>query len=349
MEPTASSDSHRLLRPDEVAALLDEIQAMIAAGVPIGIGLRESSPGMSGHLDQVAQRLANRLEQGASISEACNQEPSLPAELKPVLVAGFHCGESSQVLSDISDMTRSLQSLARYLQIGLVYPLIITITALILFAVIASVLLTALLELYSDLVSAPPQWITWMEPIIRSPNMGWAAALVSCFIAIVGFFLIGRTQGHILIVPGLSRIRRDFQLAHFSHLLSLLAGYGVPLPESLRLTGDAVTGPHVANECEQIASSIERGESIDVALSASTHFPEFLKWLIVTGHSDSQLPRALKEAAQFYRRRAENRARWLGKFLPAAAVILVGGGVTFLYVMTVFGPMTDLWTKLAQH
>ena len=338
----------RKLQSEDVHALLREFQAMVSAGVPLSYGLKNSAHGLSMDLEQVAQRLADRLEQGNSISEACRLEPGLPSELRPVLIAGFRCGSSLQVVQDILEMSRVQHGLRRSVQHGLVYPVTITLTAIILFGVVVSQFLSRIVDMYHDLHAQAPWWMSRIFQIASGIELSWF--LIGAFAAVVlAVYLLLRPGAWFVIFPGMRRVDRDLRLSHMSQLLSLLTSHDIPLPESLRLAGDAAVGQKLQQNCHELASLIERGEPIESALSAQVAFPEFLKWLVVTGHHHSELPIALRDAAQFYQSRAESRARRFGRIFPLLTVSIIGGGVTFAYVLTVFGPMTDLWKKLAQY
>ena len=71
-----SQETRRKLSGDEVVALSREIQAMIAAGVPLDFGLKQAGKGMAAELGETSQRIGNRLESGQSLDDALRAEPS---------------------------------------------------------------------------------------------------------------------------------------------------------------------------------------------------------------------------------------------------------------------------------
>ncbi|TWT49944.1 Type II secretion system protein F [Thalassoglobus neptunius] len=345
---TQSSSTQRL-RPDEIRALIREIQAMISSGVPLNLGLRNSAVGLTKQLDPVAKRLSERLENGATVSAAFEDEESIPAEFRAVVVAGLYCGESEKVLEDVSQMTSTLDQMRRTVRLGIVYPMTVVIVAVALLGILISGLLPQLLATYQDLHLEIPWWLSWSQHVqIESRYFLWAAVAL-LFGAI--WWLAGDRSGsgaRSMLLPGVRRVQRSFQISHFAHLLSLLCSHNVPLSDALKLSGDASGSPRLQSDCVQLATAVESGESVEVAIEKSAEFPDFLKWLIVTGSEDSQLPTALAEAAEFYQKRAESNARWFSKIIPVILVVAIGGGVTLVYVLSVFGPMVDLWLRLGQ-
>ncbi|MEW4488589.1 type II secretion system F family protein [Thalassoglobus sp. JC818] len=342
------SSSTKRLRPDEIRALIREIQAMISSGVPLSLGLSNSAAGLTKQLDPVAKRLSERLENGATVSEAFEDEESIPAEFRAVVVAGLYCGESEKVLEDVSQMTSTLDQMRRSVRLGIVYPLTVVIVAVALLGILVGGLLPQIIATYQDLHFEIPWWLSWTQYVRISPRyFVWAAVALFCGAL---WWLSGDRSGtgaRSMSLPGVRKVQRSFQISHFAHLLSLLCSHNVPLPDALKLSGEASGSNRLKENCIQLATAVESGVPVEDAIQESSEFPDFLKWLIVTGNEDSQLPTALAEAAEFYQKRAESNARWFSKIIPVFLVVTIGGGVTLLYVMSVFGPMVDLWFRLS--
>lgn len=338
-----------LLRPEEVIILSREIQAMVAAGVPLEFGMQRTAGGGTSRLEETARRLAERLEQGANISEACEAESSIPPTFRAVLVAGFRCGRSEEVLQDVSELSQMLVSLRQTLKLGLVYPLIVIFLTLVLLGVVASTMFPGMKSLYVQLHLDVPAWLSWATYLQFQSYHG--LLLLGIFvIAMFWFWQSGRLSplSGLRWIPGVAGVVSDFTIAQFSSLLALLVSYGVPLPEALRLTADSLPAGELRKQTFQVAETVERGNSIQAALVSKGAFPPFLQWLLFSGHQDSELPVVLSQAAEFYENRARSRAIWISQVVPASAVVLVGGTITLLYSLSVFGPMIDLWEKLAQ-
>ncbi len=348
--PNKSSPKQKRLRPEEIVTLSREIQAMVAAGVPLDMGVRSAAGGFSPNLESAAHKIADRLEQGASIYEAFRDEASVPPVFRAILVAGFRCGETESVLRDITNLTQMQIALRQALKIGLVYPLIIVFLAMALFLIVINGMLPRLAEFHVLIDAEVPRWMSVLMNI-PVPRFALVFILLAFFASIIWLIRTGRLTplGGLLWMPGVSGVVRDFSVAHFSHLLSLLVSYGVPLPEALRLTAESIPDGPLKQQTYAIATNVERGEEISDSLNGQAAFPPFLKWLLVAGQRDSELGTALKHASEFYQSRAQGRAIWLSKVVPAMCVVVVGGSVTFLYSLSVFGPMVELWSKMAQN
>lgn len=321
---------------------------MVAAGVPLDVGIRHAAGGFDSTLEATSMRLAERLANGASISEACQDEKSIPPIFRSVLVAGFSCGESEAVLEDVTRLTQMMVALRQSLKIGLVYPIIVVFLALGLFGFVLSTMIPQVASLYRQLHIEFPTWLNLASSIHLNAYHLMAFLLIFLF-TIMQLWRSGRVTplSGLKWIPGVSNVLHDFSIAHFAQLLSLLVKYGLPLPKSLRLTAQTLPSGVMQTQILELASLIDQGQQIAVAVERQSAFPPFLRWLLLAGHEDSELGNALHQAAEFYQGRARSRALWISQVVPAVAVVGVGGSVTLLYALTVFGPMIDLWSKLA--
>lgn len=345
-----STPQRSQLKPEEIVVLSREIQAMIAAGVPLDMGMRNVSAGFENRLESAAIHIAERLEQGATISEACAEEKSIPPVFRAILVAGLSCGQSEAVLADVANLTEMQTSLRQSLKIGLIYPLIVIFLAVGLLGGVIATMMPRIASLYEQLHIEFPYWLVLANGL-HLTVIHFATLGILFLVTMSLLWRSGRLSplSGLKWIPGVGNVINDFSIAHFSHLLSLLVTYEVPLPHALRLTGESISPGNLRTQTLQLADSISNGEEIDLAVERQTAFPKFLKWLLLIGHRDSDLGNALAQASNFYQDRARARAIWLSQVVPSTAVIAVGGTVTLLYALTVFGPLVNLWSKLAQY
>lgn len=75
-------------------------------------------------------------------------------------------------------------------------------------------------------------------------------------------------------------------------------------------------------------------------------FPPLLHWVLGQASRGANPVRLLRHASAFYRRRAANVTRWFKLFFPIFASVVIGGGITAIYVYTLFGPLIGLWSDL---
>ena len=97
----------------------------------------------------------------------------------------------------------------------------------------------------------------------------------------------------------------------------------------------------------QIADTLKRGGPLGDRDSGAEDLPPMLRWLLVTGQDRGTLLEALRHAAAMYRRRGSHQAEMARLFLPVLLTVLIGGGVTLIYALLLFGPWISLLDQLA--
>lgn len=341
-----NSTSHPLT-PEEIVVLSREIQAMIAAGVPLDRGLQLASTGFPSRLESVSVSIAERLRQGQSLDQALRSEESVPAVYRAILAAGVRCGRSEEVLEEISELASHLLHIRQSLYLGFIYPAIVCVFGLLMLSVVVRSFVPGAISLYESLRIPVPDLLTRLAEF---PAVPAAIGLMTATL-IVGVLCFRSGGREVLVsgiqwIPGAGRLLTDVRLARMTSVLGLLVKNEVPLPEALRLTADTTTSFRWREQLCRLAESVETGEPLSAALAREKGVPAFLRWLISAGAEQSTLGNALRQASEHYRERAYARGELLKRVVPAAAMVLIGGGVTMLYALTVFGPMAMLWKTL---
>lgn len=340
---------------EQLVALNDEIASLVRGGVPLELGLRELGNDSGGQLAQITQALASRMSSGASLTEALQGERQrLPASYRTVVEAGIRTGRLSAALEAISNYARELIELRRQITLALLYPLIIVSLAYVLFVVFMADLVERFRETYElfrfrvpwslAMLSQAAEWATrwwWAFPLAVLALVAWWAATGGAQILAFN----GASQP-LAWFPFVGQIGRHFRHANFSDLLALMIEHGVPLPEGLRLAAAATGDAKLQRAGSALADAIERGELVTTDRRRRYGFPPFLFWVLSTGQSGDGLVRLLRHAAAIYRRQAVNLSRWFRTLFPVAAAVVIGGGVTALYAMTLFGPLSQFWNDL---
>lgn len=339
---------------EQLTALNDEIASLIRSGVPLELGLRELSGDSTGALQDISRSLSERMIAGASLLEALHaEEQRLPAAYRTVVEAGLRSGRLSAALEALSNYARELVDLRRRITLAMTYPLIVTVLAYILFAVFMVDLLERVRETYEMLQLAPRWWLEiafacgetvsrwwWAPPAVLAVALAWWAGTGGAFL--LSFRGLARPLAW---VPGVGRVSRYFRLAGFSDLVGLMVEHQVPLPEALRLSGRALCNARLERSTDELAAAIERGNG-PVPDRRQLGFPPFLFWVLTSRDQAAGLARLLAHAGNVYRRRALDLAAWFKLIFPLMAVVVVGGGVTLFYAVTMFGALLGLWNDL---
>jgi general secretion pathway protein F len=348
---------------DELILLNEEIRALLRAGIPLELGLRGSASRIGGRLAQLTGRLAARIEAGTSLTAALDAEGGrIPSTYRAMLSAGLRSGRFDEVLASVTHFATVMRDMRSHVARSLVYPAAVIGLGYALFV--------GLMLFFEPWIDSTYQvfrirdaW--WLPPMrwLHETAVIWGPAVPTIVVlAVVGPWLTERLKrlsadesndrpadlGFVRYLPGVGGVIRNAQLARFAHLLAILAEHGVPFPEAARLSAGGTGDRRLMRAVDEAAAVIEAGRPLDEALRTGAALPPFLRWQMVFGARHSRMPAALRQAAEVYQQRATLRADWIQQILPLLLVLLVGGGATVLYALTVFVPLSSLWKGLGQ-
>lgn len=342
---------------EQLAALNDELRALVRAGVPLEKPLREMAAEMPGGLGEIAARLSARLELGKSLEEALADEPeSFPPLYRAVVAAGLKAGRLPAALESLAATALRVVELRRMLVAGLVYPLMVFLVAWGLFVVfvleVAPQLGGALPDvtrtsLWLRMIAGIAQWGAWVwywGPAV--PAVVLAGALIWAVYSARAVALEPRMTAVMLgWLPWTRRMLADFRTASLADLLALMVDNEVPLPAGLRLAARAVGNRRMIAEAESLAQAIERGQG-PAPLPARRLGRPLLTWMVSFGQERGVLGQTLRQAAAVYHARAREAADAARLMVPLVLAIGIGGTLTACYSALVLGSWAALMRGL---
>jgi len=354
----------RLLALDDVILLNDEIRGLIAAGVPLDVGLSGFADRVHGRLKAFSGRLADRIAAGVPLVQALDEGAgSLPGEYQVVLAAGLRSGRFDAALASMARYAASLRDLRAGLRRALIYPGVVCGLAFGLLTVIFAYLIPLLLDNIDSLQLKRAGWysiLATMQRTVAIWGLGIPAAMLLLFCAVrVARWVRGQLGGRVSTaqlslgvwrwIPGIGGALRAAHWSRFAHLLAVLVESGVPFVEAARLSAGAVGDTRIAEAIARTERGVSSGQTLADALDRRSGMPPLLRWLMIWGERESMLGPALREAAEQYEQQALIRAELVQRIVPLAVVALIGGGLTAIYALTIFVPLTSMWADLAAN
>jgi general secretion pathway protein F len=329
---------------EEVIALNDEVTLLAQAGIPLDPGMVRIGRNRKHELTRINAAVARRVGRGESLVDAvAAEDDSFPEVYQNIVEAGLRCGRLPALLEGLCDHSQSVVALKRRLAIALIYPILVAALAYGLFVASLLFFLPTLIETYDELAvpfgpaldacrglrTTLPLWgpiplllltlliIAWIRSSWH-PQIGWTGLLAP-----------------LTWLPWMRPVLQDVRSAGTARLTALLLEQGVPLPESLRLAS-GVAGNRGWQRAVEPATVGEAG---------SARVSPLLQWAITqpAGEAGSdERVESFRLAADVYEARAERSLRRLRQWVPVFALVFVGGVMTLLYVLSVFGPFLQL-------
>ena len=353
MATSSDAPSGGPVQLDQLIALNEEISALVRAGIPLELGLTGGGEGQSRALSRISNTIAGRMSRGQTLSEALAvDDTQFPRVYRTVVEAGIRSGRLPAALEAISRYATQLMDLRQKIGMAFLYPLIVVFLAYGLTVVITTEMAYRFLDTYQNFAMSVPLAIrflvgladtaiiwAWIPPVALLALLLWWSRTGSTQLLSLGG--LARPLGWI---PGVRRIGYYMRCANFAELLGLFIEHEVPLPESIVLAADSTGDRTLQTSARVAAEATRQGETLRPDLPGIDGVPPYLRWLIVRGHQQGNLVKSLQVAAATYRRQAVEQAEWLKLTFPILACVVIGGGATLLYALTLFLPLVDmLW------
>ena len=350
--------------------------------MPLAQGLADVGEDVGGNVGRISAKIAERLARGEPLSQIFAAAPEqFPPMYRAIVEAGIRSGRLAAALEEMSASVRRLVALRRLVVMAMIYPLLVFFLCYGLFLLFVLKIAPTLL-LAAPLADPPAavhfiagirRGIVWWGPIL--PTLVLTAAVVWLYRSRRALVLHAGGDASLFgWVPSFRRLLGESRAAAFADIVALLVENRVPLAEAVVLAAESGGDEPMIVAARQLSAEISAGivaggggSSADNAASgglnrvaggdsgrivkrarAAPPIPPLCRWMIAAGSNRPGLAKALREAADTYRRRAVRRADWLRLYLPMLLTIGIGGTMTLIYALSLFVPWTATLYELTK-
>ena len=148
------------------------------------------------------------------------------------------------------------------------------------------------------------------------------------------------------VVPGMRRIVQNFRHSLFARLTSILLKHDVPLPDALTLASGGC-GSGLQQAALAFAEADARGNRDGVTPAETKHMRPLLRWILRRQQPGDRLISSLETSGRSYFEKGKVGLRWLQFSTPLLFTFVVGGGLTALYAIGLFLPLTQMLERMA--
>jgi general secretion pathway protein F len=352
----------RRISADELIALNEEIAALVRAGIPLEIGLKQLGEEMPGRLGSVAAHIGDRLERGERLTDILSSDArAFPPVWRAVVAAGAKSGHLAAALEGMARTGRRVAELRRGVTAALLYPLIVASLAYVMLIITLRYFIPVVRSAHDDLTSMPDQMLDTLDSLGQTAHLWapWPPVLV-----IIGLLFFWWWSGRAAwrrdksglpvagmatrAWPGITSVLRDGRAATFAELLALMNEQRVPMHEAVVLAADASGDRRLREAATVVSERLFRGQTAAFADGLPAPFPPLIGWSLFAGVDSQALTETLRNSARLYRERAARTVRWAVIYLPIVLTAVIGGAAVFAQTLTVFVPLSRLLLHLVK-
>jgi general secretion pathway protein F len=347
----AARPASRLRLPATTVALLTrQLATLVQSGMPLDQSLAAlAEQADDARAAAVATGLRVRVGEGEPLAGAMAGWPRTFGPLYRGLVAvGGETGRLDDVLIRLADYLEAREAQKQKFTLALVYPVLVTIVALAVVAVLLAYVVPQVVSVYQQSRQALP-WLTRAliatSAFFRATGWLWvglvAAAGVAFAVADRREAFRARWQALLLRTPGIGRLVTATDTARFASTLAILVGSGAPLLRALEAARDVIWARPLAAAADRAAGLVREGVTLSRALAAQKRFPPVLVHLVANGEASGRLAPMLERAAGELEREAERRLTWFAALLQPALIVLMGA-IVLVLVLAVMLPIVSM-------
>ena len=326
-----------------------QLAVFIRAGIPILDALSTIEEEVSNKaFKQVLQGIIDDLRGGTTFAQAASRHPeAFPPFYLGILQSAELTGRLDTVLEQLSDyIDRDLEARGK-IKSALTYPIIIMAMSVVVVVILVGFVLPRFEVFFEGLNAELPLPTRMLLGFAGVVSTFWYVIVGTVGVLVVSLLLVLRTErGKItrdrvlLRLPVLGDLLHHVVLERFCRILASMMSAGVPLPEAMRVTSEAVSNRVYQAGLQDARDAMMRGEGLATPLAQTGLFPASARQMFRVGENTGTLDDQLATAATYFERELNYKIkRFTDLFEPAILVVvgLVVGFVAIALVSAMYG------------
>lgn len=346
---------HKKVSVKDKANFFHMLAVMVDAGIPVVQAVKSIAGRVQNRkLMRVLNTVVYNAEQGLTLSDAMQRFSGVFDSSEIGIVrSGEATGRLDVMLFKLSERLDKRNELSSKLVGAAIYPVMVILVLILVAVGMLLWVFPTLLNLLEEggegglesLPFATRALIVVQDAVV---NYWWLMLLVVFVVYGVFLFYVGTSFGKIkwdffkLRVPKLGDMLRKLYTLRFVDMLGLLIESGVPVLESLTITGNSITNQVYKLKTQEIIKAVKKGGKISVSMgdSAFLFAPEVVQMINIAENTATLGPITAKIAKQYEVELDNSLKRFTSIFEPLM-MLFVGVFVAFL-ALAIMSPIFNL-------
>jgi len=345
----------RGLSAGELALLTRQLATLVQSGLPLEEALLAvSQQNENPRAQSILLGVRSRVMEGHALADGLADFPQAFPELyRATVAAGEQSGHLDAVLERLAEFTENRQALQQQIRNALIYPIALMVTAVLIISFMLAYVVPKVVYIFENYDQQLPLLTRIMIGASDLIRDYWWAIAGGIAAVVFGVRKLLSREGprrryhrNLLRMPVIGKLTRGINTARFTQTLSILAGSGVPILESLRIAAQVVVNIPMREAVEEASLRIREGAMISRSLAASKLFPPMTTHLISSGEASGRLEEMLGRAAINQEREVDGLvATLLGIMQPLMVIIMAA--IVLLIVLAILLPIFEINNLIA--
>jgi type IV pilus assembly protein PilC len=345
-----------------LAVFSRQYATLIAAGMPMLRTLHTLEDQTDDELlKEAVVGIRQDIEAGSSVAAAMDRHPKVFDTLYRAMVrSGEGSGRLEEVLDRVAHQIEKLDALRRQIRSAMMYPMVVFVLAIVVLLVIVAFIVPVFAGIYEEIAADTPgesAELPFMTQIsVGMSNMvtqRWYLFLVGIPLIIIGFRRWKKTDGgreqwdrvKLRLPARIGDVVQKVALARWSRTFSGTVASGVPILQSIKITGQTSGNTVIEHAMEDVYDSVKRGGSLAKPIQDHAIFPAMVSHMVSVGEETGNLEHMLGKIADFYEAEVDAKIKALTSLIEPLMIMFVGGIVGFI-VISMYLPIFELYDKI---
>jgi len=320
-----------------------EFTTQLAVMIRAGINLRAALDGIADQTDhptfkKIILGLKTDVESGKQFSEALARHPKL---FGPLYINMTRASEMSGSFAKMLDRIAGYigqEIETRKMVIGAsIYPGVIGTMAV----AVTIFLLTFVLPKFRAVFHGKEEVLPWATKFLMALSdfmvADWYFVVGAMVLFVGSLFAIAKTEVGgwwydrvRLTVPIIRSMFRALYIGRSLHTMGQLINAGVPMLDTLAITGDISGNRMYASMWRTVYSSVKQGKKIATPLQKTKLLPQAVSQMISAGEESGKLGEVLDEISSYYQKQLREKIKAVTSMIEPIMIILMGSIVGFI-------------------
>lgn len=335
---------------NEIVNFTRQLSTMITAGLTLPDALsilrqQTTNPILSDMLRDVERQIVG----GGTLSAALSHYPKYFSNIYISLIkAGEASGLLDKVMARLSENMEAQREFRGKVTGAMIYPAIIVTAMVIVVAIMMTVVMPKLTDLYKEFNIDLPVTTRILIGISDFSVKYWWLVLLLLAGAVYGFLRWKKTKtgeyiidGFILKIPVFGPLQTKKILVEFTRTLSMLVASGIHILDALKILRNSLGNVRYRLAIDDIAKKVEKGFPLGDSFAQHKEFPPIVSQMMKVGEETGKIDETLQKVSVYFQAEVEVLVRGLTAAIEPIIMVVLGVGVGFI-IISVITPIYNL-------
>lgn len=334
----------------QISIFCKQFATLLKAGVPVAAGLdilyRQSE---SKKLKVALEDVYTEVQKGTQVSSAIKNHPKVfPSLMVSMIESGEMTGNLDNVMERLAVQYEKDAKIDARIKGAMIYPMVLSILSIVVVVFMITVILPTFTGMFTSSgteLPLPTRVLMGISDFIREYWYFVIAVAGIIFYTIKNYVnsKTGRYQFDALKfkIPIVKGSMDKIVTARFTRTLGSLLKSGIPLINALELAGSVTGNVVIEEKVSYVASEVEKGETLGVALKRTPTFGPMVVSMIQIGEESGSLDQMLDKSADFYEQELEDAIDRLLKLMEPLLIVFMAVIIGFIVIAMAL-PMFDM-------